>query len=57
MSRESGAAIQNEYASRVPVGRLGSPHEIAAAVAFFTSESAGNITGATLDINGGVFTH
>jgi 3-oxoacyl-[acyl-carrier protein] reductase len=57
MSRESGAAIQNEYASRVPVGRLGSPNEIAAAVAFFTSESAGNITGATLDINGGVFTH
>jgi 3-oxoacyl-[acyl-carrier protein] reductase len=57
MSRESGAAIQNEYASRVPVGRLGSPHEIAAAVAFFTSESAGNITGATLDINGGVFTN
>ncbi len=57
MSNESGAATQQEYAARVPVGRLGRPQEIAAAVAFLTSENAGNITGATLDINGGVYTN
>jgi 3-oxoacyl-[acyl-carrier protein] reductase len=38
----------------VPVGRLGSPEEVAALVSFLVSDDAGYITGATLDINGGV---
>jgi len=42
-------------ASAVPVGRLGTPEEIAAAVAFLASEQAGFITGATLDVNGGIY--
>ena len=37
-----------------PVGRLGEPLEIAAGVAFLASPSAGFITGAVLDINGGL---
>lgn len=36
-----------------PVGRLGTPDEVAAAAAFLASNDAGYITGATLDINGG----
>jgi 3-oxoacyl-[acyl-carrier protein] reductase len=39
--------------SGIPLGRLGKPQEVAAAVAFLVSEEAGFITGATLDINGG----
>ena len=39
----------------IPVGRLGRPEEVAALVAFLLSDDAGYITGATLDINGGVF--
>lgn len=41
--------------SQIPLGRLGSADEIAAAVAFLASESAGYITGETLHINGGMY--
>ena len=37
-----------------PVGRMGEPMEIAAGVAFLSSPCAGFITGAVLDINGGL---
>jgi 3-oxoacyl-[acyl-carrier protein] reductase len=40
---------------RIPVGRVGRPEEIAALVAFLVSEQAGFVTGATYDINGGLF--
>ena len=37
----------------VPLGRLGAPDEIAAAVRFLVSEAAGYITGSVIDVNGG----
>jgi 3-oxoacyl-[acyl-carrier protein] reductase len=37
----------------VPLGRLGDPGEVAAAVLYLASDGAGYTTGATLDINGG----
>ena len=39
----------------IPLGRAGKPTDVARAVAFLASESDGFITGATVDINGGVF--
>lgn len=39
----------------IPVGRLGSPEEIARAAVFLAAEEAGFITGETLSINGGQF--
>ena len=39
----------------IPVRRVGRPEEVAALVAFVSGEEAGYITGATLDINGGLF--
>ena len=40
---------------QIPLGRAGAPEDIARAVAFLASEYDGFITGATLDINGGVY--
>ncbi len=39
----------------IPAGRAGTDAEIAAAVRFLASEEAGYITGAVLDVNGGMF--
>ncbi len=44
---------QRDLAGRVPVGRLGTPEEVAALVAFLASSEAGYITGEIVDINGG----
>jgi 3-oxoacyl-[acyl-carrier protein] reductase len=39
----------------IPVGRLGEPEEVAEVVAFLASEKAGFITGATYNVNGGMY--
>ena len=39
---------------RIPVGRFGEPGEIGELVAFLCSDAAGYITGATIDVNGGL---
>ncbi len=39
--------------AKIPVGRIGQPEDIAAAVAFLASEEASFITGITLSVNGG----
>lgn len=55
MALEAGAAVNDEYLSRIPVGRLGTPEDVASAVAFLASAEAGFISGVTLDVNGGSF--
>jgi 3-oxoacyl-[acyl-carrier protein] reductase len=40
---------------QIPLGRAGTPEDVARAVVFLASEYDGFITGATLDINGGVY--
>ncbi len=39
----------------IPLGRAGTPDDVARAVVYLASEYDGFITGATLDINGGVY--
>ena len=50
--RAAGAA---GIAEAVPLGRLGTVSEIAAAVTFLASEDAGYVTGAVLPVDGGLF--
>ncbi|MBN1624030.1 MAG: SDR family oxidoreductase [Clostridia bacterium] len=45
----------NELKASIPLGRFGMPEDIADAAVFLTSSRAGFITGAVLDVNGGMF--
>jgi 3-oxoacyl-[acyl-carrier protein] reductase len=43
------------WLEQIPLARLGTPEDVAAAVAFLASDDAAYITGTTLDVNGGYF--
>ena len=47
-------AIAEEYGRLIPMGRVGRPQEIAAAIAFLASDDAVYITGAMLVVDGGL---
>ncbi len=49
-----GDKVISAMARAVPMKRVGQPHEVASAVAYFTSEEAGFITGQTLSVSGGL---
>lgn len=49
--------IKAKIASNVPMGRLGTPEELANACLFLASDMSSYVTGATLDVNGGLFIH
>jgi NAD(P)-dependent dehydrogenase (short-subunit alcohol dehydrogenase family) len=53
MGPEQGSAFKAELAKGVPIGRLGRPEEVAAAVAFLASTESSFIYGANIDIDGG----
>jgi 3-oxoacyl-[acyl-carrier protein] reductase len=48
-------AQKSALMAQIPLGRLGTPEEIAATVAFLASAEAGYITGAELHVNGGMY--
>jgi 3-oxoacyl-[acyl-carrier protein] reductase len=54
MTRDLPEQQKIELLAQVPLGRLGASREIAAAVTFLASDSAGYITGETLHVNGGM---
>lgn len=47
--------ILNQITDQIPMGRLGTPEEVARAVLFLASDEAGFMTGATLTMNGGQY--
>ena len=45
---------EDEYLKRIPLGRIADPEEVAETVLFLSSEKADYITGATIDVTGGM---
>lgn len=54
MLAAAGESTIEAMISAVPVGRIGQPEDIAAAVAFLASDQAGYVTGVTLGVDGGL---
>jgi len=55
MTKSLSEDQQNSLKANIPLQRLGTPEDIAHAVAFLASPGAGYITGTTLHVNGGLF--
>jgi 3-oxoacyl-[acyl-carrier protein] reductase len=55
MTRAITGGAQDEWAARIPLKRLGTPDDIAAAVCFLASPEASYITGQVLAVNGGMY--
>lgn len=46
--------VKAEFNRQIPLGRMGTPEDIAAAVSFLATEEAGYISGCTISVNGGM---
>jgi len=55
MTRALPEAQRDALLAQIPLGRLGKPEDIAAAVAFLASPGAAYITGTTVHVNGGMY--
>ena len=55
MTRALPEAQREQLLAQIPLGRLGRPEDVAAAVLFLASPGASYITGATVHVNGGMY--
>jgi 3-oxoacyl-[acyl-carrier protein] reductase len=55
MTRALSEEQKRSLLAQIPLGRLGSPQDVAAAVAYLASPAAGYVTGAVLHVNGGMY--
>jgi 3-oxoacyl-[acyl-carrier protein] reductase len=56
MTKSLTDRAQTDWSTQIPVGRIGSPDDVAAAVCFLASDEAAYITGQVLAVNGGMYT-
>ena len=54
MTRSLDESVREKLLGKVPLGRLGTPGDVAAAVCFLVGTGADYITGSVLDVNGGM---
>ncbi len=50
-----GDKVKEELKTRIPLGRMGSGRDVAAAIVFLSSDEACYVTGHVLDVNGGMY--
>lgn len=55
MTRALGQEQRDRLAGTIPLGRLGEPGDVAAAVAWLASPAAAYVTGQTIHVNGGMY--
>jgi 3-oxoacyl-[acyl-carrier protein] reductase len=55
MTRAIAGKVQIDWAAQIPLGRPGTPEDVAAAVCFLASDEAAYITGHVLAVNGGMY--
>src|SRR6185369_9850287 len=55
MTRALPDDARKRLLDQVPLGRLGTPEDVAAAVRFLVGDDASYVTGAVLDVNGGLY--
>ena len=55
MTKELAEEQKAALMTNIPLGRLGTPADIAAAVAFLASPAAAYVTGSTIHVNGGMY--
>jgi NAD(P)-dependent dehydrogenase (short-subunit alcohol dehydrogenase family) len=49
------AAAMDKIVTRIPVGRLGEPNEVARVVEFLADPESGYMTGGVFPVNGGLY--
>ena len=55
MTRDLSEDARERLLSQVPMGRLGTPKDVAFAVSFLLGDGAAYVTGTTIDVNGGMY--
>jgi 3-oxoacyl-[acyl-carrier protein] reductase len=56
MTKALNAGTSDTWAAQIPLGRLGTPEDVAWAVCFLASDEAAYITGQVVAVNGGMYT-
>ena len=55
ISSMAAASVNQAFLEKIPMNRFGTPDEVAQIVCFLLSEASSYVTGATLDITGGIY--